>query len=1150
VEGAIEGWWQPRPLMVCLRCRATYDLRQKLDFGKLVTLSQTGRSTATTIVSSSVVEGLGSDTAVDAEARKLLSFTDNRQDAALQAGHTNDFVQVVLLRSALVRALEENDTLEHDQLGRAIFEAMNLPANAWQKEVPYGGGSTSRARRAMIGLLEYLALTDLARAWRLTQPNLEQCGLLRITYDGLDEIADDDACWRGLGHMASAGPERRREVIAAMLDHLRGALAIDSDVLERDQLEGLERRVASELRPPWTFDRDDYRETATVALLPDRSLQTEGQTIGLGWRSAIGRYLRQGRLWSLDDDLRPEQADQLAEGIVERLVGRILTSVERGGERVGVRLSVGAILWCKGDGTVPPPDPVRTRGLHKQRIDLRRQTANHFFAQLYGRPADALAELRAGEHTGQVSNERREARERAFREGELALLCCSPTMELGVDIRDLSVVHLRNVPPSPANYAQRSGRAGRGGRPALVLAFASDGSAHDRYYFSRQPQMIAGKVAPPRLDLGNRDLVEAHLHSVWLGVAGLRLGTSMDDVLDRGDPYLPLRSAHRSGLASLSIQADRLLAQFRMVVEACGPALLAAPWFSEAWLRQVVRSAPEAFDRSFDRWREMFKAALEQRETARREKDRPHLGRQERRVAEAREREAQREIDLLLNRGTREETGFYPYRYLASEGFIPGYNFPRLPLRTLVSGADDAESIDRPRFLGLGEFGPRNIIYHEGRRHRIAGLVVPAGGIEGRLRRAKLCRTCGYLHDGERFNADACDGCGSNLKDGGGQPELRLLDQPTARASRWVRISSEEEERSREGYRLQTCFQLTPGVPRLRRTFVDDQGKPLLALEACPQASLWRINHGWRRSSGSDGFTIDLNSGRWSSADGADDMSDARSRLQGIKPYVSDTRNLLFVTVADAARQGNEAFLKILGYALRRAMQVLYQIEEQEIVVEIIGEGTARRLLFWESAEGGIGVAERLLADGRALQEIAQRARQILHVDPDSGQPSSNACPAAYYECLLSYANQIDHRLLDRRLVLEFLAEVQAARSNVSPPEESYEDQYRRLLRHLDPGSSLEHDFVEALFARKWRLPDLAQYCPARDVAVQVDFFYRTPMPGACIFVDGPAHDEAEQRAHDRHVRADLEDRGFRVVAIRYDQAIDAQLQPLREIFS
>jgi hypothetical protein len=61
----------------------------------------------------------------------------------------------------------------------------------------------------------------------------------------------------------------------------------------------------------------------------------------------------------------------------------------------------------------------------------------------------------------------------------------------------------------------------------------------------------------------------------------------------------------------------------------------------------------------------------------------------------------------------------YPYRYLASEGFLPGYNFPRLPLRALIPTGRDVHVIDRPRFLGLAEFGPRNVIYLEGRKYGI-----------------------------------------------------------------------------------------------------------------------------------------------------------------------------------------------------------------------------------------------------------------------------------------------------------------------------------------------------------------------------------------------------------------------------------------------
>ena len=104
------------------------------------------------------------------------------------------------------------------------------------------------------------------------------------------------------------------------------------------------------------------------------------------------------------------------------------------------------------------------------------------------------------EHIGAMSRAQREQVERAFRDGhrynDPNVLSCTPTLELGIDIGDLSAVILASVPKRPASYVQRVGRAGRRTGNAFLVTFA-DRRAREQYYFAEPRQMIAGEIVPP-----------------------------------------------------------------------------------------------------------------------------------------------------------------------------------------------------------------------------------------------------------------------------------------------------------------------------------------------------------------------------------------------------------------------------------------------------------------------------------------------------------------------------------------------------------------------------------------------------------------------------------------------------------------------------
>ncbi|MFD1731780.1 hypothetical protein ACFSC4_13055 [Deinococcus malanensis] len=168
--GGLAAAFVPANFRFCLCCNVSY-IGRTGTLTKLATLSSEGRSTATTLLSMAAVQGLRkSDLAPT--ARKVLSFTDNRQDASLQAGHFNDFVFVSSLRAGLARALQAGP-LEQDTLARRVFEAMNLELASFAADPTVKYGQRDRTLKVAQDLIGYAIYTDLAEGKRLTLPNLE-----------------------------------------------------------------------------------------------------------------------------------------------------------------------------------------------------------------------------------------------------------------------------------------------------------------------------------------------------------------------------------------------------------------------------------------------------------------------------------------------------------------------------------------------------------------------------------------------------------------------------------------------------------------------------------------------------------------------------------------------------------------------------------------------------------------------------------------------------------------------------------------------------------------------------------------------------------------------------------------------------------------
>ena len=145
------------------------------------------------------------------------------------------------------------------------------------------------------------------------------------------------------------------------------------------------------------------------------------------------------------------------------------------------------------------------------KIDMADRLKNNHYRDLYAQLK--LEKMDVSEHTAQLTTEYAAHVQNKFIKGEINVLSCSTTFELGVDVGELETVFMKNIPPTPANYAQRAGRAGRRtDSTAYALSFARL-SSHDFSSFSDPYKMISGVVKPPYFEIANEKIAKRHIYA-------------------------------------------------------------------------------------------------------------------------------------------------------------------------------------------------------------------------------------------------------------------------------------------------------------------------------------------------------------------------------------------------------------------------------------------------------------------------------------------------------------------------------------------------------------------------------------------------------------------------------------------------------------
>lgn len=1091
-----------------------------------------------------------------ADRRRLLVFADSRQEAAFQAGWMRDHARRFRLRAMMAEQIREGASVG-DLVARLdqVFEADDPLSRALLPEVwnvarkEQAGIEHGRQRRHY---LRIQVLRELVTGLK-QRLGLEPWGRMLVRYTGLTREIPFVTRW---APQLGLTPESLCEGIAAVLD------------IERRRYHLLDQQggVFSQIWAPGSAEVQQgyipHIRGVPKGLKLSRGAGDDPRWVDQ-WVSAAGQTLaRQIAIkFGVADEMVVAYLEELWQTLCELELLAPTTLVGTHGNTLpgthGTRQLDSdrmQIVAHRGRWRCQTCQRTQVRPTPHNRCLAWRCDGVLLFEEDDRDSYDLMALdqnftlLRPREHSAQVPAQERERIEQLFKSDSEAIntLVCTPTLEMGVDIGGLDTVLLKNVPPLPANYWQRVGRAGRRMRLAVNVTYAR-AVTHDRQYFQQPERLLGGHVEAPRFNLRNELMIEKHVRAAVLTqlhqlarAPDVLTATEREKITTALSGALPPQvktylfdedGRVRPTLYDLGA-LDRVITRHEeRLLEYVEHAFLQnwpeddADAVAPEHLRSIVRGLAPRLEDVIRTLRRRLQWALTQMSRLDRE-------RQERGTLEPDEASLYKRCERLVHRlkgtlggwGTDSE-GFdesNTFGVLATEGFLPGYGLDTGSIRgTMILppglGLHGDFDLPRPMAVALREYVPGNLIYANGQRFAVRRYHF--GATDG--------NTVPYLfqydrdHGAVREAGVATQHAVVTL----GAAGVQAVPISDADLPQRAPISDEEEYRFQlqvtiEGYELDRHG---PGQ-------MYDWAGSSLSYRRNLQLRLVNLGPAALVAKGEYGYPVSLISGNcrspFSSQRELDDFANIEEQRYGRRPA---SIGFFADTAADTLalpRCANRETAFSVFEALRLGMTSVLEMSREDLQILVIGRmgETDVDALLYDPMPGGSGLIDQAL---ERWPEVVAAARELVEHCP-------GGCQRCCTDCLQSFRNMAYHRHLNREVAAAYLANhgpeiypvhdipahLPAVESHGQhAPTNAAENHLRHLLQaaHL-PEGVWQHQ-ISLGPPLGTTTPDV--FYPGDDMA-----------PGICLYLDGLSdglHGRPETAQRDRAIRDTLRAKHYEV---------------------